>query len=205
MTDQHAALGAGPGSLGGAVPSLRVVQIVVAAELLFVTAAAAAALLFVGTSGPIAGRTPGAGPAGGAGPGGGTGGAGGAGGAGGGGSLELLVWLSLGLAVAAAAVWFVLPRLMNGQVRQQLRALTAQGEAPTARSAGDVLMRGYVTQTILRGAIAQGPALLGSVGLLVTGNHLGLVATGVAMVLLVAAFPSEARARAVAERVAAGA
>lgn len=176
MSDHHPALGASSGPPGGAGPSLRVVQIVAAFEIVFVAAAAAAALVVVGTSGPL----------------------------GGGPGFELLVWLSLGLALLVVAMWAILPRLHDRQVRQQLRALAARGEATPAQSAGMVLMNGYAAQTILRGAIAQGPALLGSVGLLMSGNHLGLVPTGLAVALVIAAFPNEARARAFAERAARG-
>ncbi|MBY0263800.1 MAG: hypothetical protein K2Q20_15755 [Phycisphaerales bacterium] len=55
------------------------------------------------------------------------------------------------------------------------------------------ILQKFGTVTILRGALAEGAALLGVMTTFLTGNWLGLVAAGFAMLVLAAAFPTRGK------------
>lgn len=55
------------------------------------------------------------------------------------------------------------------------------------------LLQRFGTVTIIRGVLAEGAALLGVMTTFLTGNWLGLVAAGFAMLVLAAAFPTRGK------------
>lgn len=62
------------------------------------------------------------------------------------------------------------------------------------------MARAYLIACILRAAFLEGPALMGLVTVLLTGNALGYVAAGVAMLVLMVTFPSRSAMELLIER-----
>lgn len=94
---------------------------------------------------------------------------------------QLLAAMGL-LTLATLVASFVMRRLHVGQLRKQDEQGVEMSE--------QLLMMWFSTLTILRGALAEGPALFGCVIVMITGNMLGFAGTAVGAIILLAIFPT---------------
>lgn len=94
--------------------------------------------------------------------------------------------LFLLIAGALAVLAPVTGMLIRPSFINPLRARADAGDPPRR---GEV-MKKFQTLTILRGVLAEGPALLGVVTTFLTGNALGLVIAGLCMLMFAMVFPT---------------
>lgn len=106
---------------------------------------------------------------------------------------DVLLWTGAGLLVLGVLMSMVLPGLM------QSSAIKAWGGAPIEGTPPE-LVSAYMVSCVLRGALLEGPALFGVVVVLLTGNPLGYIATGVGLLLMLATIPSRGGLERLVER-----
>ncbi|MBY0313122.1 MAG: hypothetical protein K2W85_13710 [Phycisphaerales bacterium] len=92
------------------------------------------------------------------------------------------------LSIAGALVVFapVAGLLIRASFIRPLRTRAESGDIPTRTE----LINRFQSMTVLRGALAEGPALLGVVTTFLTGNALGLMVAGVCMLIFAMVFPT---------------
>lgn len=94
------------------------------------------------------------------------------------------------LAVGEFGAYFVLRSVMRKRATAGAPPTVANPNPPPGNTQGT-----YAVITIIGCAMAEGVGLFGTVIYLVTGNKLGLVAAGVALVAILLQWPTEAKAR----------
>lgn len=100
-----------------------------------------------------------------------------------------------GLFVATLAASIVVGRALQTQARQQWDATSPPKDAVT------FVMPKFEVQSILRGALLEGPGLFGAVATMLTGEYLFLVVPGLSLLGLAATFPTRDRVRDFVDRV----
>jgi hypothetical protein len=106
---------------------------------------------------------------------------------------DVLLMVGGGLLTAGVVGSVVLPQAVLGQAIARLRG----------KSKEDVergMIRTYQTACLLRAALLEGPGLFGVIVVLMTGNAVGYVAPGVAIVLMMLTLPSRAALNLLVER-----
>lgn len=76
--------------------------------------------------------------------------------------------------------------------RQTVASLRRSSDAGEELNEGDLLAR-FQTTMVVRGAMAEGPALFGVVIVLISGAWLGFAGTGFGLLVLLAIFPTRAK------------
>ena len=97
----------------------------------------------------------------------------------------LLIGVMTGLTVVTAIVGFLLRSVVVRVVRKKVES----GETVEQ----PVLLLRYQTLTIARAALAEAPALLATVIVMLTGNWLAFIGTGVGLLMLLVVMPSRGK------------
>ncbi len=111
--------------------------------------------------------------------------------AGAGSPLVYLAYVAVAVTAGAWVVGTVIHRATVRQAARRLRTLRDRGTTPA--EAGQAMFMPYATGVITRAALVEGGGLLGAMAVFLTGNILGLAGVGLALVALVAVFPTQIR------------
>lgn len=122
-------------------------------------------------------------------------------------NFGFVVSMGLGLTAVMSLAWLVVPGLAVAEARRRVRVLISsaqsRGEQPSGTEIGEAIFAVYSNAAITRVAFVEGAGLLCAVSVLLTNNPLGFAGVGVAMLLIVAGFPTAGRAATMARRIAA--
>jgi len=102
-------------------------------------------------------------------------------------SSEIMLAVLAALAAGAALAYFVVRRVIVSQLQRRCAGLDSHEDVTT------LLMSQFFTLTVLGCALAEGPGLFGAVIYLLTQNALALLAPALAVLLLLAQFPTDGR------------
>ncbi len=98
---------------------------------------------------------------------------------------QLLLVMGL-LSLVCAVAGFIMRGVMIAGFRRQLGPVATSSD-PTS------LLPQFQTVTILRAALAEGPALLGTVIVMISGNWLGFLGSAFGLCMLAVVFPTRGR------------
>lgn len=101
-------------------------------------------------------------------------------------SPELLLGIAGVLLLSGATAGTLIPATIMARALEKAKGKDEQEVASLVGQA-------YLTGCVLRAALLEGPGLFGAVTVLLTGNSLGLLVAGVAVVIMLATFPSHDR------------
>lgn len=105
--------------------------------------------------------------------------------------LVYLAYIAVAVTAGAWVLGTVIHRTSVRQAARRLRTLRERGATPA--EAGQAMFMPFATGVIMRAALVEGGGLLGAMAVFLTGNMLGLAGVGLALIALVAVFPTQTR------------